>query len=221
VIERVEIAAQVTRPGLDTFELAEWENDREGTAMSNLLELPPDLPVPQDDGAADHLVGLPAPHVSLPSTTGETVALDNLGPGRTILFVYPMTGQPGVELPEGWDAIPGARGCTSEACDFGDRHADLLNAGASHVFGLSARDIEYQQEAATRLLLPYALLSDVDLQLAQRPGLPTFEAGTLRLFKRLTLIIRGGVIEHVFYPVFPPNEHAAQVLAWLHAHPAV
>jgi peroxiredoxin len=189
--------------------------------MSNLLELPPDLPVPEDDGAADHLINLPAPHVSLPSTTGETVALDNLGPGRTVLFVYPMTGQPGVELPEGWDAVPGARGCTSEACDFGDRHADLLGAGASRVFGLSARDIDYQQEAATRLRLPYALLSDVDLQLAEEPGLPTFEVGSLKLFKRLTLIIRDGAIEHVFYPVFPPNEHAAQVLAWLHAHPTV
>jgi peroxiredoxin len=193
----------------------------ERTAMSNLLELPPDLPVPEDDGAADHLVNLPAPHASLHSTTGETVALDNLGPGRTVLFVYPMTGQPGVELPDGWDAIPGARGCTSEACDFGDRHAELLNAGASRVFGLSARDIDYQQEAATRLRLPYALLSDVDLQLAEEPGLPTFEAGSLTLFKRLTLIIRDGAIEHVFYPVFPPNAHAAQVLAWLHAHPAV
>ena len=152
---------------------------------------------------------LPAPYVSLPSTAGGTVALNDLGPGRTILFVYPMTGQPGIELPEGWDTIPGARGCTSEACDFGDRHADLLDAGASRVFGVSARDIDYQREAATRLHLPYPLLSDVDLELAQRPGLPTFDAGSLRLFKRLTLIIRDGVIEHVFYPVFPPNEHAS------------
>ncbi|GAB3044001.1 hypothetical protein GCM10027052_27750 [Parafrigoribacterium mesophilum] len=189
--------------------------------MSNLLELPPDLPVPQDDGAADHLAGFPAPQVSLPSTAGESVALDDLGPGRTVLFVYPMTGRPGATLPEGWDAIPGARGCTSEACDFADQHAELIDAGASAVFGISARDIDYQHEAADRLRLPYALLSDADLQLAKHPGLPTFEAGGLTLFKRLTLVVRDGVIEHVFYPVFPPNEHAAQVLAWLRAHPAV
>jgi peroxiredoxin len=187
--------------------------------MSNLLELPPDLPVPQDDGAADHLVGTALTHISLPSSTGKAVALDELGPGRTILFVYPMTGQPGAALPEGWDAIPGARGCTSEACDFADQHAQLLGAGASGVFGISARDIDYQREAAERLRLPYALLSDVELQLAQHPGLPTFEAGGLRLFKRLTLIARDGVVEHVFYPVFPPNEHAEQVLAWLRTHP--
>lgn len=187
--------------------------------MSSLLELPPDLPVPEDDGAAAHLVGLSAPHLSLPSTAGGTVAIDELPPGRTIVFVYPMTGKPGAALPEGWDAIPGARGCTSEACDFGDNHADLLGAGASGVYGVSARDIDYQREAAERLRLPYALLSDADLLLSERPGLPTFEAGGLRLFKRLTLIIRDGVIERVFYPVFPPNEHAEQVLAWLRANP--
>ncbi|MEO9014246.1 MAG: peroxiredoxin [Terrimesophilobacter sp.] len=187
--------------------------------MSSLLDLPPDLPAPEDDGAADHLVGLLVPHLGLPSSAGIAVVLDDLGPGRTILFVYPMTGQPGATLPEGWDAIPGARGCTSEACDFGDQHDELLAAGASAVFGISARDIDYQREAADRLRLPYALLSDADLQLARNPGLPTFEAGGLTLFKRLTLVVRDGVIEYVFYPVFPPNEHAEQVLAWLRAHP--
>jgi peroxiredoxin len=187
--------------------------------MSSLLELPPDLPVPQDDGAAAHLVGLSAPHVSLPSTAGGAVAIDDLVAGRTVVFVYPMTGVPGAVLPEGWDAIPGARGCTSEACNFRDNHAELLGAGASGVYGVSARDIDYQREAAARLRLPYPLLSDADLLLAERPGLPTFEAGGLRLFKRLTLVIRNGVIEHVFYPVFPPNEHAEQVLAWLRANP--
>jgi peroxiredoxin len=155
------------------------------------------------------------PPLRLLSTAGETVALDALGPGRTILYIYPMTGRPGVELPEGWDAIPGARGCTTEACDFRDHHAELREAGAERVFGLSSQDSDYQREAVERLGLPFALLADPELRLAETLGLPTFRAGGHRLYTRLTLVVRGGAVEHAFYPVFPPNEHAGEVLAWL------
>ena len=183
--------------------------------MADLNQLPADLPVPEDDGAADHLSGRAAPQVSLPSTSGDPVALNELGPGRTVLYVYPMTGRPDVDLPAGWDTIPGARGCTSEAGDFRDHHADLLAAGVSRVFGVSSQDSDYQREVVDRLRLPFAMLSDTGLALADELLLPTFQAGGTTLFTRLTLVIRDGVIEHAFYPIFPPNEHAQQVLAWL------
>jgi peroxiredoxin len=185
--------------------------------MTDLSQLPSNLPVPQDDGAADHIVGRPVPALSLPSTSGESVALGALGPGRTVIYVYPMTGRPGVDLPVGWDDIPGARGCTPEACDFRDHHQDLVDAGADRVFGLSSQDSDYQRELVDRLRLPFAMLSDTELSLAMALDLPTFEAGGRTLFTRLTLVIRDGVIEHVFYPIFPPNEHAQQVRSWLHA----
>ena len=146
-----------------------------------------------------------------------SVALDKLGAGRTVIYVYPLTGRPDVDLPDGWDTIPGARGCTSEACDFRDHHADLTAAGASQVLGLSSQDRGYQREVVDRLGLPFALLSDTGLDLVEALGLPTFAAGGLTLFKRLTLVVRDGVIEHAFYPIFPPNEHAHEVLAWLRA----
>jgi peroxiredoxin len=187
--------------------------------MSDLNQLPGDLPVPQDDGAAGHLPGLKMPPVELPDTAGGTVRLDALGTGRTVIYVYPLTGRPGRDLPEGWDSIPGARGCTTEACDFRDHHQDLVAAGASRVYGLSSQDTAYQREVAERLSLPFDMLSDPSLRLAGTLGLPTFEAGGLTLFKRLTLIIRDGAIEHTFYPVFPPNEHAQQVLGWLRDNP--
>lgn len=187
--------------------------------MSDLSNLPPNLPSPVDDGAADHLRGRTAPHLSLPASTGESVALDRLGPGRTVLYVYPMTGRPDVALPEGWDAIPGARGCTTEACDFRDHHRELLACGASRVFGMSSQTSDYQREVVRRLRLPFAMLSDPDLSLSRLLELPTFRTGEMTLFKRLTLVISGGSIEHVFYPVFPPDEHARQVLAWLRSHP--
>ncbi|NMO51925.1 peroxiredoxin [Actinoplanes sp. TBRC 11911] len=155
------------------------------------------------------------PRVTLAGTGGEAVALDDLGSRRTVIYLYPMTGRPGVATPDGWDEIPGARGCTTEACDFRDHHRDLLSAGASGVFGLSSQDTDYQREAVERLHLPFPMLADPDLLLARALNLPTFEAGGMRLYKRLTLIVRDGGIEHVFYPVFPPNEHAGQVLAWL------
>lgn len=151
----------------------------------------------------------------LPATSGHDVALDRLGDGPAIVYVYPLTGRPEVALPEGWDSIPGARGCTTQACDFRDHHAELLAAGATAVFGLSSQDRAYQQELVTRLALPFALLSDVDLALAETLALPTFEVDGTRLYKRLTLVLTAGRIEHVFYPIFPPNDHASEVLAWL------
>jgi peroxiredoxin len=187
--------------------------------MTDPNQLPADLPEPQDDGAADHLAGLRMPALTLPSTSGDRIALDGLGPGRTILYLYPLTGRPGVDLPEGWNSIPGARGCTPEACGFRDHHADLLAAGAARVLGLSSQDTQYQQEVVDRLDLPFAMLSDTELSLARSLRLPTFAAGGSTLFTRLTLVIHDGVIEHAFYPVFPPNEHAGEVLAWLRSHP--
>lgn len=189
------------------------------TTVTDLSQIPADLPVPEDDGAADHLAGSPAPHLSLPSTSKKTVTLDELGPGRSVLYVYPLTGRPDVDLPEGWDTIPGARGCSAEACGFRDHHDELLDAGASRVFGVSAQDSGYQQEVVARLRLPFALLSDTELRLVRELNLPTFQAGGRTLFKRLTLVIADGVIEHAFYPVFPPNEHAQQVLTWLRSRP--
>ncbi|MDQ0377986.1 peroxiredoxin [Amycolatopsis thermophila] len=186
--------------------------------MTGFTNLPADLPVPEDDGAAAHLPGARVPPLELRATDGETVRLDALA-GRTVVYAYPLTGRPGTDLPEGWDAIPGARGCTPEACAFRDHHEDLLAAGAAGVFGLSSQDSDYQREAVERLHLPFRLLADPALSLARALGLPTFETAGLTLYKRLTLIVRDGVVEHVFYPVFPPDEHAGQVLAWLRAHP--
>jgi peroxiredoxin len=186
--------------------------------VSDYLSLPTDLPVPDDDGAADHLPGTRMPRVELPSTRGREVALDRLGPGRAVIYIYPMTGQPGVDLPEGWNAIPGARGCTPEACGFRDHHAELEAAGAGTVYGLSSQSTEYQAELAERLGLPFEILSDADYELAHALALPTFTAGGRRLYKRITLIVADGRIEHVFYPIFPPDGHAAQVLDWLARH---
>lgn len=151
------------------------------------------------------------------STDGGTIALDELGPGRTVLYLYPRTGLPGLDDAPGWDKIPGARGCTPEACGFRDHHDELRSAGASQVFGLSSQDTAYQREAVDRLRLPFALLSDPELKLASAMQLPTFSTDdTERLYKRLTMVLSNGAVEHVFYPVFPPDEHADEVLAWLH-----
>ena len=182
-------------------------------SAQNPYELPNDLPVPEDDGAADHLPGMRLPSVPLASTSGEIVDLSAL-PGRTVVYCYPMTGRPDRSLPEGWDEIPGARGCTPQSCSFRDHHAELRSLGAS-VFGSSTQDTEYQREAATRLHLPFALLSDSDLALAGALGLPTFEVDGMVLLKRLTLVIDEGWIEKVFYPVFPPDRSAEEVVAWL------
>jgi peroxiredoxin len=172
------------------------------------------LPEPEDDGGARHLNGLVLPDVSLAATTGSPVSLARLT-GVTVLFVYPMTGRPGVALPENWDQIPGARGCTPQACAFRDLHSDLHAAGASHVYGLSTQDTQYQAEAAERLHLPFLLLSDADLAFSRAVALPTMTVEGRTLAKRLTLIIDRGAVAHVFYPVFPPDRNAADVLAWL------
>ncbi|MPZ61050.1 MAG: redoxin family protein [Propionibacteriales bacterium] len=188
--------------------------------MTNPQQLPADLPVPVDDGAADHLPGTLVPALPLSSTAGDRVDLSRLGSGRSILYVYPMTGRPDVDLPEGWDRIPGARGCTTEACDFRDHFQELRAAGAVHVYGLSSQSTAYQTEVVDRLSLPFPMLSDESFALQEALGLPVFSApGHDRLYSRLTLVIADGVIEHVFYPVFPPNRHAGQVLDWLTSHP--
>ncbi len=179
----------------------------------NPHELPNDLPVPTDDGAADHLQGMRLPPVALASTAGETVDLSALS-RRTVVYCYPMTGRPGGGLPRGWDEIPGARGCTPQSCSFRDHHVELQALGA-RVFGLSTQDTEYQSEAAGRLRLPFALLSDAELAFAGALSLPTFEVEGKVLLKRLTLVIEDGRIEKVFYPVFPPDKSAAQVVEWL------
>jgi peroxiredoxin len=183
--------------------------------MSDYQSLPDDLPVPHDDGAADHLPGLAMPSVALAGSRGGEVDLAALGSGRTVLYVYPMTGTPGVALPDGWDEIPGARGCTPESCGFRDHFDELRDAGASAVFGLSTQTPETQREVAARLALPFELLSDPDAFLGDRLGLPTFQAGGATRYRRITLILQAGAIEHVFYPIFPPDGHAAEVLAWL------
>ncbi len=185
-----------------------------------LTELPDDLPRPLDDGAADHLAGHPVPSLPLPATTGKLIDLRTRSQGsRLVVFVYPRTGRPdAAELTPDWDSIPGARGCTPEACGFRDLHAEMAALGAQ-VVGLSTQDAEYQREAAERLHLPYPLLSDAHLDLAQTLGLPTMWAGRTELLRRLTMVVRDGVIEHVWYPVFPPDTHAAHVLAWLRTAP--
>jgi peroxiredoxin len=188
-------------------------------------QLPADLPVPADDGAAAHLLGTAMPQVALPATGGGTMRVDVVPAGftRLVIYAYPMTGLPGVPVPDGWDEIPGARGCTPETCGFRDHAAELGTAGAA-VAGLSTQGTAYQQEAATRLRLPFSLLSDAELTLTRALRLPTFgidlppayEGGGPRtLLKRLTLVVRDGVIEKVFYPVFPPDRHADEVLTWV------
>jgi peroxiredoxin len=186
------------------------------TMLHDPTVLPDGLPVPLDDGAARHLAGTTLPDLALPATDGASVNLARLK-GRTVVYAYPRTGRPGHALPDGWDAIPGARGCTPQSCAFRDHFADLKAAGVDHVFGLSTQDTAYQREAAERLHLPFGLLSDAALTLTGTLRLPTFAVDGMTLLKRLALIIDDGVIRHVFYPVFPPDQNAATVLAWLRA----
>ena len=183
----------------------------------DLYSLPSELPVPVDDGASSHLTGMSVPPVALPSTAGRSIDLSKL-PRRTIVYAYPRTGQPDVHPPAGWDDIPGARGCTPEACSFRDHHRELQSLGAD-VLGLSTQDTAYQQEVVSRLHLPFELLSDADFRFTQALRLPTFEVGGMRLLKRFTLVIENGVITKVFYPVFPPDRHAQEVKEWLEAVP--
>ena len=179
----------------------------------NLSQLPKDLPVPVDDGAASHLEGSLLPNLTLNSTDGASVNLGELS-GRWVIYVYPMTGRPDMQLPDGWDGIPGARGCTPQSCSFRDHYAELqaLHTG---VFGLSVQSTEYQREVRDRLHLPFQMLSDSTLQLKSEMRLPTFPVSGMELFKRLTLITNEGRIEKVFYPVFPPDQNVDEVLVWL------
>jgi peroxiredoxin len=186
----------------------------EATHNPNIL--PPNLPVPEDDGAARHLAGMRMPSVALAATDGTRVDLASLA-GRTVVYIYPRTGRPGVALPDGWDAIPGARGCTPQSCSFRDHFAELRGLGVAKLFGLSTQDSDYQREAVERLHLPFAILSDADLRLTHALGLPTFVVAGMALLKRMVLIIDDGAIANVFYPVFPPDESAAVVVSWLRA----
>ena len=151
----------------------------------------------------------------MPATSGEPVNLAKLK-GRTVVYIYPRTGVPGIDPPDGWDLIPGARGCTPQSCGFRDHFAELKQLGVAHLFGLSTQDTDYQQEAASRLHLPFAILSDEKL-LDKALNLPTFTAAGMTLLKRMALVIDDGVITKVFYPVFPPDKSAAEVVAWLQA----
>jgi peroxiredoxin len=181
--------------------------------------LPPGLPVPSDDGATKHLPGMRVPPIPLPTTDGSDLLLGSAGHHeRRVVYAYPRTGRPEeAPLVEDWDLIPGARGCTPESCGFRDHHAELARAGA-HVVGLSTQDTEYQREAVERLQLPFVLVSDAELRLTRTMRLPTLEIVGEVLLKRFTLVIRGGCVEHVFYPIFPPDRHAREVLRWLEAH---
>jgi peroxiredoxin len=173
------------------------------------------LPAPEDDGAARHLPGRPIPDVPLPATDGRRISLARLA-GRVVVFAYPRTGVPGqASLVEHWDSIPGARGCTPQACAFRDHALELEAAGADAVFGLSTQDTAYQREAAQRLQLPFPLLSDHELKLARALDLPTMEVAGHTLLKRLAMILDDGRITTVFYPVFPPDRNAREVLTWL------
>ncbi len=177
------------------------------------------IPAPVDDGGARHLEGLQVPNLALRATDGRLVSLDKLS-GRSVVYAYPRTGRPDqIALVDDWDMVPGARGCTPQSCEFRDHHGELLAAGAAHVFGLSTQDTAYQQEAAERLHLPFAILSDEKLMLTEALRLPTMEVAGLTLLKRLALVIDECRITKVFYPVFPPDRNAADVLVWLKANP--
>ena len=187
--------------------------------MANLHEVDwSRLPPPLDDGGARHLEGMALPALTLPASDGAVVDLSAL-PGLAVVYAYPMTGRPDVPAPEGWDMIPGARGCTPQSCAFRDHFAELRALGARHLFGLSTQDSAYQQEAAARLHLPFALLSDHDLALATALNLPCLEVAGMTLLRRLTMILSEGRVRKVFYPVFPPDRSAADVMDWLRANP--
>jgi peroxiredoxin len=192
---------------------------REAPGAHDPTRLPTDLPVPVDDGAARHLTGARLPDITLPATAGPAVSLSTLK-GLSVLYIYPRTGVPGVDAPPGWDDIPGARGCTPQSCGFRDHFAELKALGVAQVYGLSSQDSAYQREAAERLHLPFPLLSDVELKLKSTIGLPTFSTSGMTLYKRMAMVLEDAAIVRVFYPVFPPDKNAADVMAWLRARPA-
>ena len=182
----------------------------------NVMELPKDLPIPQDDGACGHLTGTKVPALALASTRGRRVDLSTLA-GTTVIYIYPRTGRPDQELPTGWNAIPGARGCTPQSCSFRDHFGELKRLGVAQLYGLSTQDTAYQQEAASRLHLPFAILSDEKLMLTKALKLPTFMVAGMTLLKRMALVLDGATITKVFYPVFPPDRNADEVTEWLTA----
>ena len=185
-------------------------------ALMSSIEIPDwsSLPPPVDDGAASHLAGMRIPRLSLTATDGSQVDLSSLA-GLIVVYAFPRTGRPGVPNPPGWDLLPGARGCTPQTCAFRDHFAELQSLGVSHLFGLSTQSTAYQQEAVIRLHLPFPFLSDESLHLASALRLPTFQTNGMTLLKRLTIIIQDAIIQHVFYPVFPPDQNAGQVVEWL------
>ncbi len=189
----------------------------EAPGAHNPNVLPPDIPAPLDDGAARHLAGAKLPDLVLPATSGPAVNLSTLK-GRTDVYIYPRTGVPGVDTPPGWDQIPGARGCTPQSCGFRDHFAELKALGVAHVFGLSVQDTGYQRESAERLHLPFPVLSDADLNFARGLHLPLLTTSGMTLLKRMALVIDDGVIVKSFYPVFPPDKNAEEVIAWLRSH---
>jgi peroxiredoxin len=177
----------------------------------DLEQIPNDLPIPDDDGACNHLTGMVLPEIELECTDGSSINIGTLI-GNSVIYIYPMTGRPDIALPEGWDTIPGARGCTPQSCSFRDRHDDLQKY--TTIYGLSSQETDYQQEAKSRLHLPFELLSDSSFLLKQTLSLPTFITEGVERYKRITLIIKDNVIKKVFYPVFPPDQNAADVLDW-------
>ena len=183
-------------------------------ALHDPTVLPDDLPVPQDDGAARHLTGARLPDISLAATDGAPVNLSRLT-GRTVVYIYPRTGRPGQATPTGWDGIPGARGCTPQSCGFRDHFADLKRLGVANLFGLSTQATDYQREAAERLHLPFAILSDEQLAFTRALNLPTFSVDGMTLIRRMAWVIDDGVITRVFYPVFPPDKSAEEVVSWI------
>ncbi len=176
------------------------------------------IPAPVDDGGTRHLSAMRLPSIALPATDGTEVDLSAL-PGRVVVYAYPRTGQPGIDNPEGWDMIPGARGCSPQSCAFRDHFVELRRLGVAHVFGLSAQDTAYQTEAATRLHLPFPLLSDAAGGLTQAIKLPVMTVAGMVLLRRFSLVIDAGYVRHVFYPVFPPDRSATEIIEWLAAHP--
>ena len=189
---------------------------REAPGQHNPNVLPVGIPAPKDDGAARHLTSAKLPDLALPATNGSSVNLSKLT-GRTVVYVYPRTGVPGVDAPPGWDDIPGARGCTPQSCGFRDHFGELKRLGVAQLYGLSTQDTAYQKEAATRLHLPFAILSDEKLALTKAMKLPTFTTFGMTLLKRMAWVIDDGKMTKVFYPVFPPDKNAEEVVAWLQA----
>ena len=184
--------------------------------MTNINQLPAGLPIPNDDGSTDHLIGMKLPNIALFTTNGKAINLGGIK-GKVVIYCYPMTGQPNVDLPEGWDQIPGARGCTPQSCSFRDHYQELQALGAD-VIGLSVQSSEYQKEMAERLHLPFPVVSDMNYEFQSYLNMPTFVAAGMTLLKRVTLIANNGTIEAVHYPIFPSDSDPTWVIDYLKSH---